>query len=101
MKENKSIGKTPFVVFAILFSLSTSCISEEIEYLVAEEAGFSEERLKRIAPAMQKYIDKDLTPGILTAIMRKGKIVHLTTQGIWMLRMKFHCKQMRFLELHQ
>ena len=81
MKENKSIGKTPFVVFAILFSLSTSCISEEIEYLVAEEAGFSEERLKRIAPAMQKYIDKDLTPGILTAIMRKGKIVHLTTQG--------------------
>jgi CubicO group peptidase (beta-lactamase class C family) len=30
---------------------------------------------------MQKYIDGDLTPGVLTAIMRKGKIVHLTTQG--------------------
>ena len=78
---NKSIGRTPFIFFVILFFCSTSGLSEEIEYLAAEEAGFSAERLERIAPAMQKYIDEDLTPGILTAIMRKGKIVHITTQG--------------------
>lgn len=41
----------------------------------------SSERLARIAPAMQKYIDADLTPGIITAIVRKGKLVHFSVQG--------------------
>ena len=46
-----------------------------------ERVGMSSERLARIAPAMQKYIDAQLTPGVVTAIMRKGKLVHLSVQG--------------------
>ena len=46
-----------------------------------ERAGFSKERLERIAPVMQKYIDAKLTPGVLTAIMHEGKIVYFNTQG--------------------
>ena len=49
--------------------------SQEFQSSDPEREGFSEERLKRIAPVMQKYIDQDLTPGVLTAIMRNGKIV--------------------------
>ena len=55
--------------------------SQEFQYSDAEDEGFSKERLERIAPVIQKYIDQDLTPGVLTAIMRNGKIVYLETQG--------------------
>ena len=78
---NISIRNLLSILIAVLFSFSTSSFTNEIERLDPVEAGFSEERLQRISPAMQKYIDENLTPGVLTAIMRKGKIVHLKTQG--------------------
>ena len=43
--------------------------------------GMSAERLERIGPAMQRYIDAELVPGTVTAIMRKGKLVHLDVRG--------------------
>ncbi len=46
-----------------------------------EAVGMSSERLARIAPAMQRYIDAELTPGVITAVLRKGKLVHLSVQG--------------------
>ena len=46
-----------------------------------EEAGFSAERLARIRPAMQKYIDQGKAPNITTLIAREGKLVHYETQG--------------------
>ena len=42
-----------------------------------EKVGMSTERLERIGPAMQKYIDDELVPGVVTAVMRKGKLVYL------------------------
>ena len=81
MKIKKSIKNLQIFAFVSIFYFSSSCYTEEIERLGLKEAGFSDERLERIELAMQKYIDEDLTPGVLTAIMRKGKIVHLETQG--------------------
>ena len=81
MQIKKSIKNLQIYAFVSLFYFSSSCLTEEIERLDPKEVGFSDERLDRIEPAMQKYIDEDLTPGVLTAIMRKGKIVHLKTQG--------------------
>jgi CubicO group peptidase (beta-lactamase class C family) len=46
-----------------------------------EEAGFSGERLARIRPAMQKYIDQGYEPCIVTLIARNGKVVHYEAQG--------------------
>ena len=81
MQIKESIKQLQICVCAVLFYFSSSCLTEEIERLDPEEAGFSDERLNRIELAMQKYIDEDLTPGVLTAIMREGKIIHLKTQG--------------------
>lgn len=53
----------------------------EIPRAEPESVGMSSARLARIAPAMQKYIDAELTPGIITAIVRKGKLVHFSVQG--------------------
>ena len=68
------------MIMNLIFFYSVSN-SQEFQFSNPEDQGFSEERLKRIAPVMQKYIDQDLTPGVLTAIMRNEKIVYLQTQG--------------------
>ncbi|GAB5498635.1 MAG: serine hydrolase domain-containing protein [Pseudohongiellaceae bacterium] len=46
-----------------------------------ESVGMSSERLARIAPAMQQYIDDQLVPGVVTLVARKGKVVHFETHG--------------------
>ena len=61
--------------------LTTSVMAGELDTAKPEAVGMSSERLARIGPAMQAYIDQDLTPGVITAIMRKGKLVHFQVQG--------------------
>jgi len=46
-----------------------------------EEVGMSSERLARIKPAMQRYIDGGLVPGTVTLVARRGKIVHFEALG--------------------
>jgi CubicO group peptidase (beta-lactamase class C family) len=48
----------------------------------AESVGFSSQRLDRIAPAMQGYIDQGKLAGTLTLVARNGKIVYLNAQGM-------------------
>lgn len=47
-----------------------------------EEVGFSQERLDRIDPFMQRYIDENKLPGMITMVARQGKIVHFEKYGI-------------------
>jgi len=76
-----------FIILNLLF-FSSLFSSQEFQYSDPEDEGFSKERLERISPVIQKYIDQDLTPGVLTAIMRNGKIVYLETQGFMDVREK-------------
>tara|TARA_R110002153_G_scaffold30015_1_gene91972 strand:+ start:8853 stop:10076 length:1224 start_codon:yes stop_codon:yes gene_type:complete len=48
----------------------------------AETVGFSSERLDRIAPVMQQYIDQGKLAGTLTLVARNGKIAYLNAQGM-------------------
>jgi CubicO group peptidase (beta-lactamase class C family) len=47
-----------------------------------EEAGMSSERLARIRPAMQRYVDRKEVPGVVTIIARRGKVVHFDAIGL-------------------
>jgi CubicO group peptidase (beta-lactamase class C family) len=49
---------------------------------LAESVGFSSERLDRIAPVMQGYIDQGKLAGTLTLVARNGKIAYLNAQGM-------------------
>ena len=70
------------LILALSLTLfATASNAKEIPKAKPESVGMSSERLARIAPAMQRYIDDDLTPGIITAIVRKGKLVHFEVQG--------------------
>ena len=64
-------GTTLLLIFAAGWSAA-----RELPDARPESVGMSSERLARIAPAMQRYIDAELTPGVITAIMRLQK-----TQG--------------------
>ena len=55
--------------------------AREIPTATPESVGMSSERLARIEIAMQRYIDAELTPGVVTAIIRKGQLVHFKAQG--------------------
>jgi CubicO group peptidase (beta-lactamase class C family) len=46
-----------------------------------EEVGMSAERLARIRPALQSFIDRNQTPNFVTLVAREGKIVHFEAQG--------------------
>jgi CubicO group peptidase (beta-lactamase class C family) len=46
-----------------------------------EEVGFSSQRLARIVPGMQKFIDQEMVPNVITLIARHGKVVHQSAQG--------------------
>ena len=60
---------------------STFSTAAELPRDQPDAVGMSSARLARIAPAMQRYIDAALTPGVITAVMRHGKLIHYKAQG--------------------
>jgi CubicO group peptidase (beta-lactamase class C family) len=68
------------LVTGILTSISS--LAAELPRAQPDTAGMSSVRLARIVPAMQRYIDAQLTPGVITAVMRHGKLVHFESQGL-------------------
>jgi len=76
-------------LFLLLFCISllacgsTTIVPEHgLPMAVPADVGFSSEKLDEIAPTLQGYVDKGQTPGFLTAVARKGKIVHFETIGM-------------------
>ena len=72
------------VIFGVMFASGGQSAAGETSALATatpESVGMSSERLARIGPAMQRYIDARLVPGTITAVMRRGKLVHLQMQG--------------------
>lgn len=71
------------LTFLFLFSLLTVFLSaQEIKPITVEETGFSQDRLNRIKPFVQTYIDDNKLGGALTMIARKGKLIHFETYGM-------------------
>ncbi|NQZ98242.1 MAG: beta-lactamase family protein [Myxococcales bacterium] len=47
----------------------------------SEEVGLSAERLQRIGPLIDRYVDAELIPGALTLVARRGRIAHCEVRG--------------------
>lgn len=72
------------VIFGVMLASGGQSAAGETSALATatpESVGMSSERLARIGPVMQRYIDARLVPGTITAVMRRGKLVHLQMQG--------------------
>ena len=66
----------------LLFFITTLAFGQGLPMAVPEAVGVSAERLERIRPIMQSYVDKGNLPGFLTVVARRGKIVHFETIGM-------------------
>jgi CubicO group peptidase (beta-lactamase class C family) len=47
-----------------------------------QSLGFDAQRLARVGPAMQAYVDDQRVPNLVTLVARKGKIAHLEARGV-------------------
>ena len=68
--------------YLLLFCGTTLTFGQGLPMAVPEDVGVSTERLERIRPVMQNYIDNGRVPGFLTVVARRGKIVHFETIGM-------------------
>ncbi len=69
------------VVLATGALAATNGGDQDFAHAVPEEVGMSTERLERIRPLMQGYVDEGKLPGVLTVVARRGKLVHFETVG--------------------
>jgi len=70
--------KTKWILLLIFSVLSLSVVSSSYE---ANQVGVSKERLDKIASVLEENIKAGRFPGFITAVARKGKVVHFETQG--------------------
>jgi CubicO group peptidase (beta-lactamase class C family) len=72
----------PLVLVFSLFGCQVSHVEADISKTSSDRAGFSAQRLARIAPVMQQYIDSGKLAGTLTLVAQDGEIVHYEAQGM-------------------
>ena len=71
--------KSKSIFFFILSLFSLSIVTSSYE---ADQANMSYERLQKIAPTLSElYLKKGKFPGFVSAVARKGKVVHYETIG--------------------
>ena len=75
--------KLEHVIISLLLLICLAAYATPLELPKAspEDVGMSSERLERIKPVMQEYVDENKLAGVLTMVARKGKVVHLETFG--------------------
>jgi CubicO group peptidase (beta-lactamase class C family) len=72
------------VFLYIVLALMVSCSQQEIKLPTAkpEQVGISSDRLNQIKPVMQRYVDENKLPGLITMVARHGKVVCFEKYGL-------------------
>ena len=70
--------KSKWIFFLLFSALSLSLSPSSYE---ASQVGVSKERLDKITPVLEENIKAGRFPGFISAVARKGKVVHFETQG--------------------
>ena len=70
-----------FSVIGLLFSSYLPGTAQSLRLCKPEDVGMSTERLSRIHPHFQSYLEEEKIAGIQTLVARKGKVVHFESNG--------------------
>lgn len=62
-------------------SFTATALAKDLPVAAPEKAGLSAERLARMDKAIHAYVDAGRTPGVVTYIVRHGKVVHVDAYG--------------------
>lgn len=71
-----------FLVCCTLMACQSTGVDAKNSVKVIKSSGVSLQRLDRIAPVMQNYIDQGKLAGTLTLVAKDGNIVYLNAQGM-------------------
>ncbi len=82
MRKLKYILLVVFCINIFAYGAAAHPVGHDLLMAAPEDVGVSSEVLKKIAPALQVYIDMGQTPGFLTTIAKNGKIIHFETIGM-------------------
>ena len=76
------MNKTILLCFALAYLVS--CTQQETILFTAkpEKVGLSPDRLNKIKPLMQRYVDENKLPGMITMVARHGKVVYSEAFGL-------------------
>ena len=78
----RSCLRSALLVSCLVLALAAALSAEPaLPIADPESVGMSSERLGRIGPAIQAYIDRGEIAGAVTLVARRGKVVHLEAQG--------------------
>jgi CubicO group peptidase (beta-lactamase class C family) len=72
--------KVTLLASSLLWVASTAA-ADNLSYADPEEVGMSAERLERIMPVLQSYVDEGELVGVVSMIARRGEVVHLDHYG--------------------
>ncbi|HDZ08410.1 serine hydrolase domain-containing protein [Pseudohongiella sp.] len=61
--------------------LAAQVSAQELSYGSPESVGMSAERLERIAPVLQQYVDSGELVGVVSMLARRGEVVHFEEFG--------------------
>lgn len=76
-----SISRALAVSALVCTQLGAVAWADNLSYDSAESVGMSSERLERIAPVLQQYVDDGELVGVVSMIARRGEIVHFEEFG--------------------
>ena len=69
-------------VTVLLCATQASAVDKAADKKSADAVqGMSRERMARIAPVMQEQVAKNMFPGAVTLIARRGQVVHFEAHG--------------------
>ncbi|HJO03727.1 MAG TPA: serine hydrolase domain-containing protein [Acidobacteriota bacterium] len=80
MKQRLWIIAAATTLFVVGATLTAS--AQGLPRATPEDVGMSSDRLARIRPAMQRYVDAGTLPGVITAVARRGKLAYFDRVGM-------------------
>jgi len=75
------LTRTVFCVAGLLWVVSPAA-GQRLPMAAPQDVGLSAERIKRIDPFVQKFIDQKRLAGAVTIVARRGKVVHFEAYGM-------------------
>jgi CubicO group peptidase (beta-lactamase class C family) len=69
------------LAIALVLSLNFSALGQGLPSATPESLGMSAERLQRLSAAMKQAVDEGQVSGLVTLVMRKGKVAHFQSFG--------------------
>jgi len=73
--------RSSMVLATAIFTLASQVSADNLSYGTPESVGMSSERLARIAPVLNQYVDDGELVGVVSMISRRGEIVHFDQYG--------------------